>query len=91
MSGIYISEVPRILYSTHSSSDGHQSFISIDKGKLILNSVINGTEPIVQYMLVFVKCREDWLFDGENCADNETMSDYFSKNHGLLFMNVKLK
>ena len=57
----------------------------------MLNSVVGTTGPIIQYMLAFVKCREDWLSDGESCADEQTMTEYFNKNHGLLFLNIKLK
>ncbi|CAD8052757.1 unnamed protein product [Paramecium primaurelia] len=94
ISGLYVSAKPRFLYSTL-QMNGDKNVITIDKGKLVL-SQIDGTkeenqENIKQYFVFFTKCRQDWMEEGGYCADPQEIEDYFSTNHGLLFLSINLQ
>ncbi|CAD8049279.1 unnamed protein product [Paramecium primaurelia] len=94
ISGLLISAYPRFLYSTL-QVDGDKNVITIDKGKLVLSQVDGSKEDdqedIKQYLVFFTKCRQDWMEEGGYCADQQTIDDYFSTNHGLLFLSINLQ
>ncbi|CAD8058136.1 unnamed protein product [Paramecium sonneborni] len=94
ISGLFVAAKPRILYSTL-QVDGDKNVVTIDKGKLVLSQV-DGTkeedqEDIKQYFIFFTKCRPDWIDEGGYCADQQTIDEYFSINHGLLFLSINLQ
>jgi hypothetical protein len=61
ISGVYANKPAQFLFSTESSDKGHKSHVTIEKGKLVLNSVEDGGNPLIQYLLFFTACREDWM------------------------------
>ncbi|CAK67267.1 unnamed protein product (macronuclear) [Paramecium tetraurelia] len=94
ISGLLVSAQPRFLYSTQ-QVDGDKNVITIDKGKLVLSQVdgskADDQEEIKQYFIFFTKCRSDWMEEGGYCADQQVIDDYFSINHGLLFLSINLQ
>ncbi|CAD8060069.1 unnamed protein product [Paramecium sonneborni] len=94
ISGLYVSAYPRMLYSTLQVG-GDKNVITIDKGKLVLSQVDGSKKPdqedIKQYFIFFTKCRSDWMEEGGYCADQKTIDEYFSTNHGLLFLSINLQ
>ncbi|CAD8125412.1 unnamed protein product [Paramecium sonneborni] len=69
--------------------------ISLSNGSLVLNNLDSSVTDkeylhMKQYLIVLTKCSNSTLLEGGYCADDNTIKEYLSKFHGLLFLTISL-
>ncbi|CAD8158546.1 unnamed protein product [Paramecium pentaurelia] len=84
-----IEEQPIFLFSTE---ENPRQFV-FEEGSLILNNAYGKDEihqEMKQYLLVFAVCSDELKINGRNCADTKEIQQYIEKDHGFLFLTIKL-
>ncbi|CAD8106862.1 unnamed protein product [Paramecium sonneborni] len=75
------------------SSKDNPYKISISNGTIVLNHDYTGNDDrleMTQLLLVLEGCSNLTTVSGSYCADEKVITEYLSKLHGFLFLNIKL-
>ncbi|CAK73207.1 unnamed protein product (macronuclear) [Paramecium tetraurelia] len=75
------------------SNDQNPYRIELKNVNLVLNTLDSYDETKKlqeQHAIILARCSSQFLVEGSNCADSQTIDDYLSRFHGFLFVKIRL-